>query len=223
MRSIAGLFGRSPFKLLEKHMDKVGDTVASLPPLFDALYACDYQKVKDVSEKILKLEHEADNLKNEMRSEIPNSLFMPVDRRDFLGLLSSQDDIADAAEDLSIVLRFKNVRVPDSLKPKLLELVNHVVEIGGLANSIVQELDNLMEVSFGGPEADVVLKMVEKLSLMEWEADKMQFKVTKEIFAIEEELSKGDFFVLLEIVKKLGHLADKCEKVGKMLRMFING
>ena len=88
MRSIAGLFGRSPFKLLEKHMEKVKDAMREDPPLFDALYATDYGLVKEVSEKILKFEHEADNLKNDIRSQIPNSLFMPVDRRDFLNLLS---------------------------------------------------------------------------------------------------------------------------------------
>jgi len=194
-----------------------------VPPLFDALYAEDYVKVKEVSNNIMKLEHEADNLKNDIRSQTPNSLFMPVDRRDFLSLLSSQDDIADSIEDLSIVLRFKNVAVPASIKPILMELASHVMDIGDLANNIIQELDNLMEVSFGGAEAEVVLKMVDTLSTREWEADKLQFKITKEIFAMEDELSKGDFYVLLEIVRKLGSLADKCEKVGKILRMFITG
>lgn len=222
MRSIAGLFGRSPFKLLEQHMDKVRSAMNEVPPLFDALYAEDYVKVKEVSSKIMKLEHEADNLKNDIRSQTPNSLFMPVDRRDFLSLLSSQDDIADSVEDLSIVLRFKNVAVPTPIKPLLMELANHVMDIGDLSYDIVQELDNLMEVSFGGAEADVVLKMVDTLSTREWEADKLQFKITKEIFAIEDELSKGDFYILLEIVRKLGSLADKCEKVGKILRMFIS-
>jgi predicted phosphate transport protein (TIGR00153 family) len=223
MRSIAGLFGRSPFKLLEQHMDKVRSAMNEVSPLFDALYSEDYVKVKEVSNKIMKLEHEADNLKNDIRSQTPNSLFMPVDRRDFLNLLSSQDDIADSAEDLSIVLRFKNVAVPAPIKPMLMELANHVMDIGDLAYNIVQELDNLMEVSFGGAEADVVLKMVDTLSTREWEADKLQFKITKEIFAMEDELSKGDFYILMEIVRKLGILADKCEKVGKVLRMFISG
>jgi predicted phosphate transport protein (TIGR00153 family) len=223
MRSIAGLFGRSPFKLLEQHMDKVRSAMNEVPPLFDALYAEDYAKVKEVSNNIMKLEHEADILKNDIRSQTPNSLFMPVDRRDFLSLLSSQDDIADTVEDLSIVLRFKNVAVPAPIKPMLMELANHVMDIGILAYNIVQELDNLMEVSFGGAEADVVLKMVDQLSTREWEADKLQFKITKEIYAMEDDLSKGDFFVLMEIIRTLGSLADKCEKVGKILRMFISG
>ncbi|MBE9537315.1 MAG: TIGR00153 family protein [Proteobacteria bacterium] len=223
MRSIAGLFGRSPFKLLEQHMDKVRSAMNEVPSLFDALYAEDYAKVKEVSNNILKLEHEADILKNDIRSQTPNSLFMPVDRRDFLSLLSSQDDIADTVEDLSIVLRFKNVVIPAPIKPMLMELANHVMDIGDLAYNIVQELDNLMEVSFGGAEADVVLKMVDTISTREWEADKLQFKITKEIYAMEDDLSKGDFFVLMEIVRTLGSLADKCEKVGKILRMFISG
>ena len=84
MRSIAGLFGRSPFKPLEKHMEKVKECLQEIPFLLDALYECNYVKVKDVSETILKLEHEADILKNSIRTEVPNSLFMPVDRRDHI-------------------------------------------------------------------------------------------------------------------------------------------
>ncbi len=223
MRSIAGLFGRSPFKLLEKHMEKVKEALKEVPPIFDALYDADFVRIKKISEKIMKLEHEADNLKNDIRKQIPSSIFMPVDRRDFMSLLSSQDDIADAAEDLSVVLRFKEIEVPESIKPVFIELAKNVMDIGDLAYRIVQELDNLMEVSFGGPEADAVLKMIDDLGTMEWEADKLQFKVTKDIFAIEDNLTKGDFFVLLEMVRKLGGLADKSEKVGKILRMFITG
>lgn len=223
MRSIAGIFGRSPFKLLEQHMEKVKDVLDEVPPLFDALYGSDFDRVKEVSESILRLEHEADKLKNDIRGQLPNSLFMPVDRRDFLNLLSAQDDIADAVEDLSIVLRLKNITVPESIRPKLMELASHVLDIGGMANKIVQELDSLMEVSFGGPEADSVMTMVSDLSTMEWKADKLQFKFAQEIFQMEETLSKGDFFVLLEIGRKLGGLADKSEKVGKILRMFITG
>jgi len=223
MRSIAGLFGRSPFKLLEKHMEQVREAASEIPALFEALYAGDHDKVKEVSERIMKLEHKADELKNEIRREMPNNFFMPVDRKDFLSLLSAQDDIADAAEDLSIVLRFKALDFPEQLKAPFADLVEKVMTITGMVNSIVQELDNLMEVSFAGPEAEMVNGMINDLSTMEWEADKLQFKTAKLIFAIEDDLKKGEFFVFLEIVKKLGSIADKSEKVAKILRMFITG
>lgn len=223
MRSIMGLFGRSPFKLLEKHMEVVKEGLNDIKPLFDALYEEDYVRIKEISEHIIKLEYTADKLKNEIRGEITNNLFMPVDRRDFMNLLSSQDDIADATEDLSIVLRLKDIKVPAEIKPPLTELVNDIVQIGDMAYKIVQELDNLMEVSFRGPEADSVHKMVDEIGTMEWNADKLQFKIAKMIFANDEHLSKGDFFVLLEIVRKLGGIADKSEKVGKILRVFITG
>ena len=221
MRSIAGLFGRSPFKLLEKHMEKVKDCFNEVPRLFDVLYLSNYEEVRIISNEILKMEYEADKIKNDIRNQMPNSLFLPVDKRDFMHLLSAQDDIADTVEDLSIVLRLKNVTVPDEIRPDLMDLVNMIMDIGDQAYKIVKELDNLMEVSFGGPEAENVSNMIDELGTMEWRADKLQFKITKEIFCLEESLSKGDFFVLLEIIKTLGGLADKCEKVGKILKSFI--
>ena len=221
MRAIAGLFGRSPFKLLEKHMDIVKGGLNEIYPLFDALFEEDFDRIKEVSKKILKLEYDADKMKSNIRGEITNSLFMPVDRRDFLNLLSAQDDIADATEDLSIVLRLKDLTVPDDIKPVMMDLVRSIVTAGEMACNVVQELDNLMEVSFRGPEADAVHEMVRELGTMEWKADKLQFQITKMIFVLEEDLSKGDFFVLLEIVRKLGGIADTSERVGKILRVFI--
>lgn len=223
MRAITGLFGKSPFKLLAKHMEYVNKAVGTIPDLFDALYAEDYDRIKVESEKAIKFEHEADKLKDEVRSQIPNSLFMPVDRRDFMSLLSAQDDIADAVEDLSIVLRFKNVRIHDRIKPHFSELLKLVIEISEMAHKVVEDLDNLMEVSFRGPEADAVIEMTNKLGTLEWEADKLQFKIAQEIFVVEDELSKGDFYIHMELIRKLGGLADKSEKVGKILRMFIFG
>ena len=70
MRSILSMFSKSPFKPLASHMDKVRACVEQIKPLFDALENRDYDSVQKISELIVKLEHEADMIKDDILSLI---------------------------------------------------------------------------------------------------------------------------------------------------------
>ena len=50
---------------------------------------------------IVRLEHEADEIKHEIRSHLPRRFFMAVERRDMLEILDAQDSIADVAQDIA--------------------------------------------------------------------------------------------------------------------------
>jgi len=95
---IPGLFGKSPFKAMQNHMRIVNDCIAEVPGLFQALVDGDAAALEEQKDKIFEKEEEADHLKNSLRSHLPKSIFMPVDRRDLLELLDMQDSIADTAD-----------------------------------------------------------------------------------------------------------------------------
>ena len=222
MRSILSMFAKSPFKPLASHMDKVRACVEEIKPLFDALEGRDYEAVQKISELIVKLEHEADNIKDNIRSHMRQSIFLPVDKKDFMHLLSAQDDIADAVEDLAVLLRIKNLGVPEEIKPALHELVNHIVKTAHLGCDLIYELEALLEASFGGAEAEKVEKAAQELATAEWEADRKQFKLAQKLFALGNDLSAADLLLWNETIKKLGAVADKTEQIGKTLRIFLS-
>ncbi|PIP74196.1 MAG: TIGR00153 family protein [Nitrospinae bacterium CG22_combo_CG10-13_8_21_14_all_47_10] len=222
MRSILSMFAKSPFKPLASHMDKVRACVEEIKPLFDALEGRDYEAVQKTSELIVKLEHEADNIKDNIRSHMRQSIFLPVDKKDFMHLLSAQDDIADAVEDLAVLLRIKNLGVPEEIKPALHELVNHIVKTAHLGCDLIYELEALLEASFGGAEAEKVEKAAQELATAEWEADRKQFKLAQKLFALGNDLSAADLLLWNEAIKKLGAVADKTEQIGKTLRIFLS-
>lgn len=222
MRSILSMFAKSPFKPLASHMDKVRACVEEIKPLFDALEGRDYDAVQKTSELIVKLEHEADNIKDNIRSHMRQSMFLPVDKKDFMHLLSAQDDIADAVEDLAVLLRIKNLGVPEEIKPALHELVNHIVKTAHLGCDLIYELEALLEASFGGAEAEKVEKAAQELATAEWEADRKQFKLAQKLFALGNDLSAADLLLWNETIKKLGAVADKTEQIGKTLRIFLS-
>jgi hypothetical protein len=203
-------------------MDKVRACVEQIKPLFDALEKRDYDSVKNISELIVKLEHEADIIKDNIRTHMRQSMFLPVDKKDFMHLLSAQDDIADAVEDLAVLLRIKDLDTPDAIKPALDELVDHVVNTAHMGCDLISELDALLEASFGGAEAEKVEKASQELGTAEWEADRKQFKLAQKLFALGSDLEPADLLLWNEVIKKLGAVADKTEQIGKTLRVFLS-
>jgi len=222
VRSIFSMFTKSPFKPLASHMDKVRACVDQVEPLFDALDKKDYVAVQKISELIVKLEHEADMIKDDIRNHMRQTMFLPVDKRDFMHLLSAQDDIADAVEDLAVLLRIKNLDPPAKIKSSLKELVAHIVQTAYMGCDLISELDVLLEASFGGAEAEKVEKATQELGTAEWEADRKQFDLAKKLFALGNDLAAADLLLWNEVIKKLGAVADKTEQIGKTLRMFLS-
>lgn len=222
MRSILSMFSKSPFKPLGSHMDKVRACVDQINPIFDALDKGDFAKVEEISKLIMKLEHEADKIKDDIRTHMKQSIFLPVDKKDFMHLLSAQDDIADAVEDLAVLLRIKNLHAPEIVKAPLLELVNHVIKTAYAGCDLILELEALLESSFGGAEAEKVEKATQVLGTLEWEADQKQFQIAKKLFSLGNEIDAADLFLWNEVIKKLGAVADKTEQIGKTLRIFLS-
>ena len=221
MRTILSMFAKSPFKPLVSHIDQVNECVNKIKPLFDAYSSKDYKKVEEIAKEISKVEYKADKIKTDIRQHLPQSIFLPVDKRDFMGLLSAQDDIADAVEDLAVLMRIKNIAIPEELCDPLVDLVMHVVELANKACSMIRELDDLLEASFGGAEAEKVEKMASDLGTAEYEADKKQFLLAQKLFSLNN-LVAADLFLLNEVIKKLGAVADQSEKIGKTLHLFLS-
>ena len=222
MRSILSMFSKSPFKPLGSHMDKVRACVDQIEPLFKALSKEDYDEVDKISELIVKLEHEADKIKDDIRTHMRQSVFLPVDKKDFMHLLSAQDDIADAVEDLAVLLRIKNLNVPEVIRASLDELVDHVIKTACAGCDLILELEALLESSFGGAEAEKVEKATQVLGTLEWEADRKQFKLAQKLFSLENQINAPDLLLWNEVIKKLGAVADKTEQIGKTLRIFLS-
>ena len=218
---IASLFGHSPFKPLQKHMEIVNQCVAEVPGLFDALIANDKAGVEKVKDAIFEKEHAADAMKNQLRAHLPKSLFMPVDRRDLLDVLGMQDSIADTAQDIAGLLVERDMAVPENMADDLRKLVQRCVDTCVQAGAIVSEIDELVETGFRGPEAARVEEMVEKVNLIEDETDQLGMALTRALFAQEDSMSPVSVIFWYQLIQWIGDLADFAEKVADRLRLLI--
>jgi len=221
VRALVGLFAKNPFKPLQAHMEMVMVCVRLVPDLMEGVVAGDEARVKRCRKEITRTEHEADLVKNELRDNLPRTLFMPVSRADLLELLHHQDDIADGAEDAAILADIRPLRVPEELGPRIVEFSRLCVTAAETAEDVVGKLDDLLETGFTGPEADEVMKLIAEVGQQEWEADKAAFKLLKEILREGGSGNCVDVILWMKLCEALGNIANAAEQVANYLRLML--
>ena len=146
---------------------------------------------------------------------------MPVDRRDLLAVLDAQDAIADTAQDIAGLLATRPMPVPDDMQADLRRLVGRCVETCNQAVTIINELDELVETGFRGPEARRVEEMVADLDRIESETDQLGMSLMSALFAHENDLSPVSVMLWYRLIHWIGNLADYAQKVGDRLLLLI--
>ena len=221
MRPIVALFGKSPFGPLAQHAEQVRATVELVRPLVEAFVAGDRGRTSELYERISKLEHKADNIKNDIRDHLPKSLLMPVDRGDVLTFLKEQDRIADRAEDLGVLLNMRDTRVHEAMAPPVNALVEAALACANAWFDVATSLTTLEGASFIGPEVDRIMDRIRAISNLEWEADKKQAEATRVMFEHEQEIGAISVMMWMHIFRVLGSIADHAENTADLLRVML--
>ncbi len=218
---LSGIFGASPVKPMQQHMAEVFSCVSELTPLFKAVIAKDWDKVKEVQKRISESEGEADKLKKAIRLQLPNGMFMPVSRRDLLEILTMQDKIANTAKDIAGTIIGRKMELPEQIAVDYPAFVLRCVDACDHAQSAINELDELVETGFRGHEVKLVQKMIKKLDKVESDTDKLQRKIRHKLFEIENDLPPIEVMFLYKIIELTGDIADRSQKVGSRLQLLL--
>jgi predicted phosphate transport protein (TIGR00153 family) len=221
MRPIVALFGKSPFGSLAQHAEAVRTTLELTTPLMEAFLAGDRARTVELYERISKLEHKADVVKNDIRDRLPKSLMMPVDRGDVLMFLKEQDHIADRAEDLGVLVTMRDTGAPEAMHAPVMALVEAVNATAQAWFKVASELTTLEGASFAGPEVDRMMEQIRRISNLEWEADKRQAEATRTMFEHEPEIGAVSVVLWMNIFRALGSVADHAENTADFLRVML--
>lgn len=221
MMTIARLFGKSPFAPLQSHMNKVAACMEKLSKIFESLANQETDKIPRLVEDLSQLEHEADLTKNDIRNHLPKSLFMPIDRGHFLEILSLQDSIADRCEITGITISLRTLENFEWLEEELIQLFLKAAETFWDTKQIIEEVDELLESSFGGIEAQKVKTMVEETAYKEHETQKIKRALLKKLYSEGGDLSASAFIHWLHLIEDIGTLAQTSEKLANRIRMVL--
>ena len=195
--------------------------MSQLEPLFDAVLADDRAAVNEVQERIVALEHDADDLKHDLRLHLPRSLFLPVERRDLLEVLTMQDNIANRAKDIAGLIRGRRMSLPADVGPRFKDFVKRGIDACLQAQKAVNELDELVETGFRGAEVALVQDLINELDRIETDTDTIQVEVRAKVFAIERDLPPIDAMFLYRVIDWTGDIGDRAQRVGSRLQLML--
>lgn len=214
-------FAPSPFVQLHEHAKKVHECVELIRPLVKALLAEDYEKIEELHYVMSKTEHEADEIKTELRDKLAKVYFLSVGQNELSRFLAYQDDIADAAEDFAVVLLLRKTKIPEELKTDFIAFVEQVISVSEQLMDLESELSTLAEAAFTGEEAENVLKGIEKIGEEEWKADRLERKFARSFYDMEDKLDPITIMFLDKYCKTLSAVSNNAEKTAKYLRLII--
>lgn len=216
------LFAKNPFRSLKEHMKKTSLCVELTGQMFEALFASDKGRVSELAKEISRTEHECDLLKKEIRHHLTQSVFLPVDRRDLLHVLSNMDSIADHAEDVGVLLTLRWMELPSELQPSFNEFLHRTRIVVEASAYVIESLERLLETGFSGPDAEEMLKKIDEIDRLEHLADKAQDAFGKALFAKEDDLKPAELFMWIKIANSVGDLANSAERMVNHIRWMLS-
>lgn len=219
---LAGLLRKSPFVSIQEHMRTVYSCVELLPVLFESLSAQDFEGVQGCVRQIEALETEADQIKYDYRHSMPKTLFLPVDRKDLLSLIHEQDALCDGVERVGQLVSMRDMRVIPALQDGLKLLVSGTVIICRQALDMIEELDELLHVGFGGKEHDKVITMISGVRKREHKLDTILYRINRSLFEREHELDPVSVMFWYKILEEVGNVSDHAENIADHLLLFLS-
>lgn len=218
---LMNLFGHSPIRPLQEHMSKVHCGMEVLPAFLKAVLKGDWEAAEECRQKIAELERAADEIKRDLRSHLPKSIFLPVSRTDVLELLSAQDSIVNKARDIAGLIFGRRMQFPAEIAPKIGMLLQRSVDASAQAKKIIYELGDVFEAGFGGSEVQTIQEMIKELDSIEADTDKMQTEMRDALFSVEKQLPPIDAMFFYKVIEWGGDLADRAHHVGGRLLMLL--
>lgn len=211
--AISEVISNSPLALLERHAGVCVDCVERLPLYFQEVQSGRWARAEEVREEICRFEGLADELKHDVRSNLPRGLWMSVSRADLLELVRVQDKMANGVKEVSGISLGRQLAFPSLLTEDLNEFVDVVVAVSRSVVKIIGATRELSRSAFGTRQTNAILDFVAQVEAGERRSDDMQAALRARVHEHEVDLSPVDAMFLYQLLAAIGEIADNAEKV----------
>lgn len=211
--AISEVISNSPLAMLERHAGVCVDCVEHLPVYFAEAQAGRWSKAGNVRNDICRLEGLADEIKEEVRSNLPRGLWMSVSRADLLELVRMQDKMANGVKEISGISLGRRLVFPASMAGDLSAYIAKVVDVSTVILKIIGATRELSRSAFGTRHTNVILGYVANVEAGERRSDEMQVMLRSRLMEHEKDISPVDAMFLYQLLSEIGEIADSAEKV----------
>jgi predicted phosphate transport protein (TIGR00153 family) len=217
MKTIGGLFGRSPYGPVHEMTLKVQQCVERLPDLVKHLVSGDWDSLDAAAAELDRLEGQADDIKREIRGHLSSSLFSSVERAETLELTHRLDNVADACQDCGKLMCMRRTPVPAALAPGFGRLGQLLVGATARLGAVAARLAGTGEDKATRAKLHELVEELAAISHVEHECDEEQHALQRELFAMEGGLGAMDIIFLMNMIRELGEVADELENASDSL------
>ena len=221
MKFINRLFPKdSPVDLMKRHAQLAEDACNYLPDVLGKYFY--EQEIADIGQKVDQIEHDADDIKVEIRKAYAELKYTYFDKVDALFILHKQDGIIDKADDVIKMLMMNQIKNLDHLIIKdVVALAHTVVDSVSKMTHAVSNLSIVAESSFS--KREIAKEKEDLMSVEETESrsDDESVNLGKRVYAMKEKLNPVDVLFLQDIIRNLAKIADRAERVAEKVRMLI--
>ncbi len=166
-------------------------------------------------------EHEADQLKRQVRIQLNRALWLPVPRSFLLQFLWHQDEIADLCQDAALLMSLRRPEFGIELEDSFRALGEAVVRAVHAHHLAVQEFTAIFENSASATLRENMGNAVDRINQLEHESDLRERELVTAIYKGEE---LGDFnrYHLIQLVLMLGGVVDQVENAAGNIRVMVS-
>ena len=191
------------------------------PHFFLAVQQQDWQCASEHFKAISHAEKQADGVKRALRLHLPKKLRLVVSRSDILNVLISQDSLANKAEDIAGLVYGRKLHFSHAFFLDYQELLNTSIHAIQQAHHCMYELSDVVKTGFGEMAVNHVREAIDTLDDIEHDTDRLEVKVRKHLFSIEDTLPPVTVIFLYQIIQNTGELADYAQQIGKRLLLLL--
>lgn len=203
---------RELFALVSDHIGKVSQTVRGLHDLIDSSKSSDWSGVEAWADRIAKDETEADNVHRNAVLKISRGAFFAGLRDDFLDLLESIDNIADAAQNAARI--FTESQIP----PKVVEYVLKDLKIECVAEKLSLAVAVLTEaIDAISHDANLAVSKSLEVEKIEQEVDEAKNRLIRDLMQHRSDIETLTLLQLKEFILKLDEVADSAEDTSDLV------
>jgi predicted phosphate transport protein (TIGR00153 family) len=179
----------------------------------------DRDRFEILKEEIREIEAEADRLKRNIRSHLPASVLMPVEKSVFFSFLREADKVVDCIKNALYWMSYFQLELPEDIEKDYVLLTKEVGDYLGFLPEMVLRAHTYFA-SRTEKDRESVKEMIREIRFREKESDDLEKTIFIRLCA-EESIPPKTFFLMIRLVETTGDIADHLENSGDMMRIMI--
>lgn len=209
------IFITSPFEALQEHAEKIKECAWAFQQAMECYASSRCEIFEEHRQEVIRLEHEADIIKQKIRGGLPKGVMLPVEKFQLFWYLREQDGVLDAVlSAMNWVSHLAEQGIPEWVAREFFLLVDSVIEPTEELSRMLAEA-RLYFRNFSEKQRQKVKDIIVNIRQMEHDADQREYGLTKKVFGQEKDPKV--LYHLVRLAEIIGNIADHAENAGEMM------